>query len=93
MQMDSYIPRKLCRIFAAFSASPGSVNVCANCFPPLANLIPVLLAKAVACMPACTESLTENQEKIDEKQTSLLSTLLEFVEHDCWVSSRCVVKV
>lgn len=46
------IPKKLSRILAAFSASPGSEKPCIKSLDPLATLLELVCANAVACIVA-----------------------------------------
>ena len=52
LKLQGDAPRKLSKIFAAFSASPGRENVWTNSRELLASLVPLLCIKAVACKPA-----------------------------------------
>ena len=45
-------PRKLSKIFAAFSASPGRLKPCTNSRPSDASRFPLVCMNAVACSPA-----------------------------------------
>jgi hypothetical protein len=46
------IPKKLSKILAPLSASPGSEKPCINSLDPLATLLEPVCAKAAACIPA-----------------------------------------
>lgn len=60
----THIPRKLSRILAAFSASPGRLNPWTKSREPLATLVELAWTNAVACTPAFCAPL-RNLSNID----------------------------
>ena len=98
--VQAHTPKKLAKIFADLSHSPGRLKFCAKPLVSLATLLPVRFMNAVAWIPALNtacESDSEDRrfkERVFAVSTHLLSPLFELLEHrHCFMCLQLLVVV